>query len=721
MTNIDNICSSLLRGERLSAGDALVLWREAPLWLLGELACVAKRRVSGNKVYYNRNFHIEPTNQCAFSCRFCSYRRSADSPEMWDHTPEEIEEEVRSRAGSGAGEVHIVGGAHPDRGVEYLAEIIRRVRKAMPQATVKAFTAVELHYAINKSGMTVSEGLKMLRQAGLDAIPGGGAEIFDEEIRRRICPEKCSADEWLAIHAEAHKMGIRTNATMLYGHIESVEQRIDHLVRLREQQDATGGFDAFVPLKYRSSGNALGEVAGEVPVTDDLRTLAMSRLILDNIPHIKAYWVMYGKRIAEMALAFGADDIDGTIDDSTKIYSMAGAEEQHPTLTLSEIERMAANAGLQAVERDTFYNEIEPSNGMNANSGTNGPRTTQRPAQRPVHKPVQRPAQNPASKSKNKNPKTVSQGCLLTLKHLCCIAAVLALLFVVVYFLMQWGTRHDSRRTVPDFIGMTFDGAVRAAGENGLEVEVSDSLYVSGYAGGTVLEQLPEGGVEVKPGRTIYVTINAFNQKIVKIPYVAERTLRQAKSMLEAAGIEIAYIEYVNDIAPNYVLAEYYNGTPVTPESNVEGAIGTGVTLRVGMDENNRTTSVPKLVGLPLPRAKSLLWENGLNVDNVTYDAGVSRAERSNARVWFQSLDYGRRVSLGSKVSLKLTTDEEKITSSSSSSESMAVSIREEQEREEAIQRMVADSVARAEAELIDAESEDSVDDFFYNGDNFFM
>ena len=268
---------------------------------------------------------------------------------------------------------------------------------------------------------------------------------------------------------------------------------------------------------------------------------------------------------------------------------------------------------------------------------------------------------------------------------------------------------------------MTFDGAVRAAGENGLEVEVSDSLYVSGYAGGTVLEQLPEGGVEVKPGRTIYVTINAFNQKIVKIPYVAERTLRQAKSMLEAAGIEIAYIEYVNDIAPNYVLAEYYNGMPVTPESNVEGAIGTGVTLRVGMDENNRTTSVPKLVGLTLPRAKSLLWENGLNVDNVTYDAGVSRAERSNARVWFQSLDYGRRVGLGSKVSLKLTTDEEKITSSSSSSESMAVSIREEQEREEAIQRMVADSVARAEAELRDAEGEDSVDDFFYNGDNFFM
>lgn len=358
MRSVEDISSSLLRGERLSADDASVLWHDAPLWLLGELACRAKHGVSGDKVYYNRNFHVEPTNICAFNCRFCSYRRSEGSPEAWELTPDAIEASVAARASSGATEVHIVGGAHPRKDIHYYAEIIRRVRKVLPGVSVKAFTAVELLYMIRKSGMTLTEGLQLLREAGLDAIPGGGAEIFDSGIRRRICPEKCSAEEWLEVHAAAHAMGIRTNATMLYGHIESVEHRIDHLMRLRAQQDATGGFDAFVPLKYRSAGNELGETVREVSVTEDLRMLALSRLVLDNVPHIKAYWVMYGKQTAELALAFGADDIDGTIDDSTKIYSMAGAEESHPTLTVAEIERMAAAAGLRAVERDTFYNEI---------------------------------------------------------------------------------------------------------------------------------------------------------------------------------------------------------------------------------------------------------------------------------------------------------------------------------------------------------------------------
>ena len=359
MTRTDDIYRSLLRGERLSADDAALLWREAPLWQLGELACRAKHRVSGDKVYYNRNFHIEPTNLCAFNCRFCSFRRSEGSPEAWELTPEQIEEQAKARRGSGATEVHIVGGAHPHKDIHYYADIIRRVRNVLPAVSVKAFTAVEILYMTRKSGMTLAEALHLLREAGLDAIPGGGAEIFDSGIRSRICPEKCSAEEWLEVHAAAHAAGIRTNATMLYGHIESVEHRIDHLMRLRAQQDATGGFDAFVPLKYRSAGNALGEVAHEVSVTEDLRTLAMSRLILDNIPHIKAYWVMYGKQTAELALAFGADDVDGTIDDSTKIYSMAGAEESHPAMSIAEVERMAANAGLRAVERDTFYNEIK--------------------------------------------------------------------------------------------------------------------------------------------------------------------------------------------------------------------------------------------------------------------------------------------------------------------------------------------------------------------------
>lgn len=192
----------------------------------------------------------------------------------------------------------------------------------------------------------------------MDAIPGGGAEIFDERLRAEICPEKGSTAEWFAVHDAAHRLGIPTNATILYGHVETLDHRIDHLDRLRRQQDATGGFNAFIPLKYRNSGNSMSAV-GEVSVIEDLRMLAMSRIYLDNIPHIKAYWVMYGKQTAELALAFGADDLDGTIDDSTRIYSMAGADDRRPSMSVDEIRRMAARAGMRAVERDTFYNEIE--------------------------------------------------------------------------------------------------------------------------------------------------------------------------------------------------------------------------------------------------------------------------------------------------------------------------------------------------------------------------
>lgn len=358
MMQIQHIADSVRRGERLTADNAARLWREAPLWLLGELALAAKRRTSGDNLFYNRNFHIEPTNICVFNCRFCSYRRPKGSDEAWDLTLDEIERITRERAGSGATEVHIVGGVHPDRDLAYYAEMIRRVKTAIPSATIKAFTAVELFYLFGKAGIDVTEGLKMLIEAGMGAIPGGGAEIFDPVLRSRICPEKCTADEWLAVHAEAHRLGLKTNATILYGHIETIEQRIDHLLRLRTQQDATGGFNAFVPLKYRRANNTMGAETAEVSVIEDLRMLAMSRLLLDNIPHIKAYWVMYGKQTAELALAFGADDIDGTIDDSTKIYSMAGAEEQRPSITIAEIERIAANAGLRAVERDTHYNII---------------------------------------------------------------------------------------------------------------------------------------------------------------------------------------------------------------------------------------------------------------------------------------------------------------------------------------------------------------------------
>ena len=357
MATLEQITEKVRCGERISGDEALTLWHEAPLWLLGELAVAAKRKISGDKVFFNRNFHLEPTNLCVFNCKFCSYRRTKGDPEAWDYTMEQMEQIVRDRAESGATEIHIVGGVHPEHDIYYYAELIRRVKAIMPKVAIKAFTAIELAYMIRKAGLTTEEGLQMLIEAGMEAIPGGGAEIFDEELRAKICPEKGSSAEWFEVHDAAHRLGIKTNATILYGHVESLKHRIDHLLRLRDQQDKTGGFNAFIPLKYRNFGNSMSEI-GEVSIVEDLKMLAMSRILLDNIPHIKAYWVMYGKQTTELALSFGADDIDGTIEDSTKIYSMAGASDQRPVMTIEEIERMAAVAGLQAVERDTFYNEI---------------------------------------------------------------------------------------------------------------------------------------------------------------------------------------------------------------------------------------------------------------------------------------------------------------------------------------------------------------------------
>ncbi len=352
-----DIISKLRASERISAAEAHELWNNAPLWQLSEVAVAAKRRISSDKVYYNRNFHLEPTNVCQFECKFCSYRRSEGEEGSWDYTMEQVLDIVRKRKDSGATEIHIVGGVHPTHDLYYYTEMIRRIKQIMPQVAIKAFTAVELNYMISKAGLTTAEGLQLLKDAGMESIPGGGAEIFAPEIRNEICPQKGSAEQWLALHRAAHKLGIDTNATMLYGHIESIEHRIDHLMRLRELQDETGGINAFIPLKFRSANNSLSHL-GETSVTDDLRTLAMSRLILDNVAHIKAYWVMYGKTTTELALAFGADDIDGTIDDSTKIYSMAGADDARPTMSVDHIVRICSNAGFRAVERDTHYNEI---------------------------------------------------------------------------------------------------------------------------------------------------------------------------------------------------------------------------------------------------------------------------------------------------------------------------------------------------------------------------
>ena len=355
--NVSKILISARTGHRITSEEALRLYHEAPLAELGAVAAALKERKSSREVYYNRNIHIEPTNICRFRCRFCSYRRPADDPQAWNLSLDEIEQLALDQRNTGITEVHIVGGVHPDHDLDFYVEMIERVKRALPDVSVKAFTAIELGRMIADAGLGWDEGLKRLKEAGMETIPGGGAEIFDEAIRAQICPEKGSGALWLEIHEAAHRQGIPTNATMLYGHIESPEHRIDHLDRLRRLQDRTGGVKAFIPLKYRNLGNEMAAI-GEVPVTDDLRTLALARIFLDNFPHIKAYWPMYGRTTTELALGFGADDIDGTIGDTTKIYSMAGAEEQKPSLGIEELKRMAAAAGYIAVERDTFYRRI---------------------------------------------------------------------------------------------------------------------------------------------------------------------------------------------------------------------------------------------------------------------------------------------------------------------------------------------------------------------------
>ncbi|MBQ4278581.1 MAG: CofH family radical SAM protein [Rikenellaceae bacterium] len=357
---VGEIARKALGGERITTGEATVLASEAPLALLGLLATTIKERKSGRDVYYNRNFHIEPTNICLFNCRFCSYRRPASSPEAWEYSLDEIEGIARGYVGSGVTEVHIVGGVHPHHDLDYYIEMIRRVKAILPDAVVKAFTAIELAYMIDKAGLPLREGLVRLKEAGMETMPGGGAEIFDEEVRSRICPEKGSTAQWLAVHREAHGLGIQTNATMLYGHVEEWRHRIDHLDRLRTLQDETGGFNAFIPLKYRNLNNPMSEI-GEVSIVEDMRTLAIARIFLDNFAHVKAYWPMYGKDTTALALAFGADDIDGTIDDSTKIYSMAGAEDTAPRMTTAEMQEMVRAAGYRPVERDSFYNPVKKS------------------------------------------------------------------------------------------------------------------------------------------------------------------------------------------------------------------------------------------------------------------------------------------------------------------------------------------------------------------------
>ena len=357
--NIRDIVLKIINEERINNQEALLLFTSAPNSLLFSLANTIREHINGDNTYFNKNIHIEPTNICVFDCKFCSYSRLLkEKNQGWKHEVDEMVDMVKKYKEDEITEVHIVGGVHPKMGLDYFIDLIKKIKVIRPKIHIKAFTAVELDYMCRKAKVSYNEGLSRLKEAGQNSLPGGGAEIFDEEVRNIICKDKCTSEQWLSIHKTAHEIGMQSNATILYGHIEKPIHIIDHMSRLRELQDNTGGFNAFIPLKYRNGQNQMSHLK-EVGVLEDLRMYAMARIYFDNIKHIKAYWPMIGKSTTQSLLSFGVDDIDGTIDDSTKIYSMAGAEDQNPTMSTDEIIKLIKEVNRKPVQRDSIYNELK--------------------------------------------------------------------------------------------------------------------------------------------------------------------------------------------------------------------------------------------------------------------------------------------------------------------------------------------------------------------------
>ena len=358
-SQLKDIASKVFNNERITINEGVILYKEAELGFLGMLANYIREKKNGNYVYFNHNFHVEPTNICVYSCSFCSYSRLIKNREQgWELSINQIMDIIKKYDNQAVTEVHITGGVVPKQDLEFYIELFKQIKKHRPDLHIKALTPVEFHYIFKKAKLNYEEGLKLMIEAGLDSLPGGGAEIFDKTIRDKIAGGKCTSEEWLSIHEIWHNMGKQSNATMLYGHIESFEHRIDHMNRLRDLQDKTKGFNAFIPLKFRNKENEMANVP-EVSVVEDLRNYAISRIFLDNFPHIKAYWAMIGRNTAQLSLNFGTDDLDGTIDDTTKIYSMAGAEEQNPKLSTNELVSLIKAVGRTPVERDTLYNVVK--------------------------------------------------------------------------------------------------------------------------------------------------------------------------------------------------------------------------------------------------------------------------------------------------------------------------------------------------------------------------
>jgi aminodeoxyfutalosine synthase len=356
---LKTIAEKVVAGQRITFEEGVYLYEHAELGFLGVLANFIREKKHGDLTYFNRNFHLEPTNLCVYDCKFCSYSRLIKQKEEgWALTLEEMMDVVKKYDDEPVTEVHIVGGVLPQYDVSFYSALFTAIKNHRPNLHVKALTPVEYHYIFKKAKIDYATGMKLMKDAGLESIPGGGAEIFHPEVREIIAKDKCTADQWLAIHEEWHKLGMRSNATMLYGHIEKFAHRIDHMERLRQLQDKTGGFQTFIPLKFRNQHNQMSHVP-EVSVIEDLRNYAIARIYLDNFDHIKAYWAMISRETAQLSLNFGVDDIDGTLDDTTKIYSMAGAEEQNPAMSTQELVNLIKQVGRKPIERDTLYNVIQ--------------------------------------------------------------------------------------------------------------------------------------------------------------------------------------------------------------------------------------------------------------------------------------------------------------------------------------------------------------------------
>ncbi|MBV6466132.1 MAG: Aminodeoxyfutalosine synthase [Anaerolineales bacterium] len=356
LSPVYDILQKAAEGKRLNFEDGVRLFRSNDILPIGHTANIVRERKNGNKAYYITNRHINYSNICKNRCKFCAFSREKEAPGSYEMALDEILEKALAATEGGATEFHIVGGLHPDLPFDFYVKMIREIHESCPNVHIQAFTAVEIEHLSQIARLSVRQILMALKEAGLGSLPGGGAEVFSPKIREQLCPEKLSGEGWLRVMREAHSLGLRSNATMLYGHVETPEDRISHLIKLRELQDETGGFLTFIPLAFHPKNTELSNSSGTTALLD-LKVIAISRLMLDNFDHIKAYWIMLGIKLSQVALGFGVDDIDGTVQEE-KITHAAGAETPE-ALSIREIIKLIEEAGREPVERDTLYNPVK--------------------------------------------------------------------------------------------------------------------------------------------------------------------------------------------------------------------------------------------------------------------------------------------------------------------------------------------------------------------------